>query len=516
MSWDHELTRRAKHPETQGPDSGYYIGDVLSPRWSEEDEDWTDGPLIISILDGQAMLTEEMVDRLGAGGRLHEGMTVTVIPGEKALRGGQRFFVLEIPGHGDTAGRDAADSHPVGAITGLREELDNHNSRLVQIETVRLPDLETRRVPNLEHDMYDSDGKVPLLTVRVGNLETGKADKGHTHTYADVSGLSGLAEQVAGLVAQGGEANVIETVKRNGTALPVTGKAVDVSVPVNVSELTNDSGYQDARQVQTAAQTAVSAGMASLLTAETYGPASTVSFEAAYGGLPLRKLLVSIEPVQAGSGVPSPSNVRAISGRTGAEIYVSPTATAGDGKTYAADWTTEAGTVYGGTLDVLTGTLTVEWTCKTLAGTDIQARGGSATAAGDYRFYCQAAVSAGILLPPNAQTAADVLCSVAAAIPHGDSSLHGVSVNRADGRIYLHIRDCGQMTLTQFRSWVDSHAVQVAFKLASPVTYRIGAQAVTAPAGQNNIWADCGDVTAEYGAFLQALQQEIETIMGGG
>ena len=39
---------------------------------------------------------------------------------------------------------------------------------------------------------------------------------------------------------------------------------------------------------------------------------------------------------------------------------------------------------------------------------------------------------------------------------------------------------------------------------------------VTALAGQNNVWADCGNVTVEYGAFLQALQQEIETIMGGG
>lgn len=46
---------------------------------------------------------------------------------------------------------------------------------------------------------------------------------------------------VAGLVAEGGEANVIETVKVNGTALtPDANKAVNVTVPTKVSDLTND------------------------------------------------------------------------------------------------------------------------------------------------------------------------------------------------------------------------------------------------------------------------------------
>ena len=39
------------------------------------------------------------------------------------------------------------------------------------------------------------------------------------------------------------QANVIETVKVNGTALEVSDKAINVTVPTKVSELTNDSGY---------------------------------------------------------------------------------------------------------------------------------------------------------------------------------------------------------------------------------------------------------------------------------
>lgn len=40
------------------------------------------------------------------------------------------------------------------------------------------------------------------------------------------------------------QANVIETVKVNGTALTPSSKAVNVTVPTKVSQLTNDSGYK--------------------------------------------------------------------------------------------------------------------------------------------------------------------------------------------------------------------------------------------------------------------------------
>lgn len=40
------------------------------------------------------------------------------------------------------------------------------------------------------------------------------------------------------------QANVIETVKVNGTALTPSSKAVDISVPTKVSQLTNDAGYK--------------------------------------------------------------------------------------------------------------------------------------------------------------------------------------------------------------------------------------------------------------------------------
>ena len=44
-------------------------------------------------------------------------------------------------------------------------------------------------------------------------------------------------------IEDGAQGNVIEVIKRNGTALPITDKTVDIAVPTTTSSLTNDSGY---------------------------------------------------------------------------------------------------------------------------------------------------------------------------------------------------------------------------------------------------------------------------------
>lgn len=58
--------------------------------------------------------------------------------------------------------------------------------------------------------------------------------------FAKGADLDALSDRVDEIVAEGGEPNVIESVKVNGTALPVSNKAVDVTVPTKTSDLTND------------------------------------------------------------------------------------------------------------------------------------------------------------------------------------------------------------------------------------------------------------------------------------
>lgn len=51
--------------------------------------------------------------------------------------------------------------------------------------------------------------------------------------------------------------------------------------------------------------------------------------------------------------------------------------------------------------------------------------------------------------------------------------------------------------------------VTFVFPLAAPITYQLAPQLVAAVAGANHIWADTGNVTVAYGAFPGALQREL-------
>lgn len=76
--------------------------------------------------------------------------------------------------------------------------------------------------------------------------------------YATKSSVQEIAERVDGLVAEGGEPNVITAVKVNGTAQTIAAdKSVNITVPTKTSQLNNDSTYQTSAEVATAIQAAI-------------------------------------------------------------------------------------------------------------------------------------------------------------------------------------------------------------------------------------------------------------------
>lgn len=90
----------------------------------------------------------------------------------------------------------------------------------------------------------DIDGLLHLkdkLDARYVGKVSGKGLSTNDLTNELKASYDSTVTTVAGLVAEGGEPNVIETVKVNGTALtPDANKAVNVTVPTKVSDLTND------------------------------------------------------------------------------------------------------------------------------------------------------------------------------------------------------------------------------------------------------------------------------------
>lgn len=97
-------------------------------------------------------------------------------------------------------------------------------------------------MPNTPLKQLDYNGLLyfwTLLKAKLGDKvdkETGKGLSTNDYTTAEQTKLSGIET--------GAEVNVIESVKVNGSALtPDANKAVDVTVPTKVSDLTNDSGF---------------------------------------------------------------------------------------------------------------------------------------------------------------------------------------------------------------------------------------------------------------------------------
>lgn len=64
---------------------------------------------------------------------------------------------------------------------------------------------------------------------------TGKGLSTNDFTTAEKNKLAGIAT--------GAEVNVIDSVSVNGSALPITNKAVDITVPTKTSDLTNDAEF---------------------------------------------------------------------------------------------------------------------------------------------------------------------------------------------------------------------------------------------------------------------------------
>ena len=156
-------------------------------------------------------------------------------------------------------------------------------------------------------------------------------------------------------------------------------------------------------------------------------------------------------------------------------------------------WQSEAGTVYGGELDVVTGELTVGKASK-----DLGTLNWSISSLGGGRVYATL---------PNAKIGATGSASANSIISSNyvsavwDSSDFCISIfTQANLTTLVRVRDSSLdgYTSTQIRSAMSG--VQAVYELETPQTYHLIPHEVRTLLGQNNIWADTGDVTCEYSA----------------
>ena len=357
----------------------------------------------------------------------------------------------------------------------------------------------------------------------------------------------------------------------------------------------------------------------------TVGPASIVTFDASAADMPLKQVLVNIEPVQAGSGDPSPENVRPISGWTGENVtrmgvnvwdeqwelgaynqttgakqfsdnairskdYISvrPNTTyfacspaamriftydaehnflgsfvkqndafttdenvcyvtfnLGGIKTYGNNislnypateheyhahvsqvysiaFPTEAGTVYGGTL-----TINADGSVELMATQAIAILNGSEPGwqmqgTYQYGFFLDNAMP-GLGRPTsinsnqfkcNKYTIANAIQNSSQIADAPDNAIFNQN-NISTWLTRLWIKDTAHTgDLAGFKTSLAENNLQIVYPLAEPITYQLTPQEITTLLGVNNVWADCGDVTVTYGAYLETIKASLDRTNG--
>ena len=206
---------------------------------------------------------------------------------------------------------------------------------------------------------------------------------------------------------------------------------------------------------------------------------------------PAESLTIEILPYQSGSGDPSPDNVRPITGFTGVNIYHESAYDPDADPTYAIDWTDEAGTVYGGTLDVTTGVVTVTHKYYTYNGSENWDIAGSRVYL--YLFGAESSKS-------NDDTSQISNLFVGGGLSYADYGKFRVQTNGAvcvgnkisEGVYNWNTRD-------EFKTFLSSNNLQICYELATPLTIQLTPTQVDMLLDNNVLWNDVdGDMTLEY------------------
>lgn len=220
-------------------------------------------------------------------------------------------------------------------------------------------------------------------------------------------------------------------------------------------------------------------------------PGPVVTFETNLAkGLTSLKVLITAQ--QSGSGDPSPTNVRPITGWTGCTITRQ-----GAGGTPSQTYTTafgDAGTVYGGTLDVLTGELTVTHRHITLNGTESWSDSGSG---GNLFFRTNISATGQNIVEPGTQRICDCYVSGNVSSSTTTTDIFACENYSAYNRSQVRLRPYGITTVSALKTMLETNNVHIVFCLADAYqqTYQLTPQAVEALVGQNVVFADTGDIS---------------------
>lgn len=212
---------------------------------------------------------------------------------------------------------------------------------------------------------------------------------------------------------------------------------------------------------------------------------------------PFKQCLCTFAPTQAGTGEPTPENIRPITGYTGLTVYRSGEDVENP-SVFQINWQTDAGTVNGGSVDLISGVLTVEWVQKILdENTPLELPSGN-----QQRPY---------FVAEGWEKFGDVVDDTAISdqyVVNTSLSLDNTDIgfriwNRsASNAVRFIIRPYGwqdMKTVELFHAYLAVHPIQIVYRLANPRTYNINPVLIRSLLGENNVWSIANEnVTVKY------------------
>ena len=166
-----------------------------------------------------------------------------------------------------------------------------------------------------------------------------------------------------------------------------------------------------------------------------------------------------------------------------------------NGNTYTISWQSEAGTVYGGTLDVVSGELVVD-----RAMVDLGTLNWVVFDANTSLFSTNDLVN-------NKSTNSGAISSMYPITSQGFAAMDDKTMRGTVSDLTLWvIRDTAYTDAASFKTAISG--VQLVYELATPITYHLTPTEVKSLLGTNNVWADTGDVEVEYRANTKLWVQK--------
>lgn len=173
------------------------------------------------------------------------------------------------------------------------------------------------------------------------------------------------------------------------------------------------------------------------------------------------------------------------------------------GNIISVDWTDEAGTIYGGKLDVLTGKLTVSKKKIIFNGSEGWGR---------YDAYN------GYYIKISDMQSGERLKGISNYLTRSTTSAKDqknafwLGVNNSNLYI-IGVHDSMGATIEDFKSYLNTNNLEVVYPLAEPIEIQLTPIEVNSLLGQNNIFADTGDTSVEYRADTELYIEKTKPVV---